>query len=251
VRNYSFQTQTPWAIKYFGVKNPKSLRKIIRKNFYFRYTLEDGDEELPPVQWIRVQLPEKHSVAKDIAKEVQKYEEQLGQLLFNLNADIPVPITPALAEHRRLQAEKAFKPISEFCAEILEQEKQLVIFGWHKSVLKAYAEKFRKIKPGVIIGDTPLKLRNQYVKDFQAKKKQLLIVNYVAGGFGLTLTAGNTAVAAELDWNPTTLSQAAGRFRRIGQKKIVNFYYFPTIKSIDERVIGVIRSKAAAFNKVM
>ena len=88
-------------------------------------------------------------------------------------------------------------------------------------------------------------------ESFQAGKKKLLILNYIAGGFGLTLTSGHTAMCVELDWNPTTLAQAAGRFRRIGQKKTVNIYYFPTIKSIDEHVINVVRSKMSAFNKVM
>jgi SNF2 family DNA or RNA helicase len=251
VDNYSFKTVTPWAIKYFGVKRPKELRRIIRSKFYFRYTLDDSEVELPPVQWIRISLPEKYSVEKDIKEQIDRYEKELSKVLYSMNNDLAVPVTPVLAEHRRLQAEKAVKPILEFSANILEQGRQLVIFGWHKSVLRTYKEKLKKYDPGLIVGDTPLKLRDQYVKAFQEKRKQLLIINYVAGGFGLTLTSGNTVVAAELDWNPTTLAQAAGRFRRIGQKNTVNFYYFPTIKSIDERVISVVRSKASSFNKVM
>jgi SNF2 family DNA or RNA helicase len=251
VERYSYKTVTPWAIKYFGVKRPKELRKIIRKHFYFRYTLEDGEEELPPVIWTRIHLPERYSVEEDIKKQVKNYEEELSRMLYNLDHTAEVPLSPALAEHRRLQAEKAFKPILEFSVNILEQGKPLCIFGWHKSVLRMYYEKLKKYNPGIIVGDTPLKLRDVYVKEFQSGHRKLLIINYIAGGFGLTLTAGNTAVAAELDWNPTTLAQAAGRFRRIGQKKIVNFYYFETIKSIDRRVIQVVQSKASTFNKVM
>ncbi len=251
VERYSYKTITPWAIKYFGVKYPKELRKIIRSNFYFRFTLEDGEEELPPVQWIRVPLPDKYSVEKELKAQLKDYEEELSRMLFNIEHDVAVPVTPALAEHRRLQAEKAAKPIVEFCDNVLQQGKQLVIFGWHKSVLQIYKEKLKKYKPGVIDGATALTLRDKYRKEFQELRRQLLIVNYVAGGYGLTLTAGNTVVLAELDWNPTTLAQAAGRFRRIGQKKIVNIYYFPTISSIDDKVISVVRSKAVSFNKVM
>lgn len=251
VNEYSYKTVTPWAIKYFGVKRHKKLRKIIRSKFYFRYTLEDGEDELPPVQWIRVDLPEKYSVEKDIKQQMVNYEEELAKMLYNLEHNFDVPTIPALAEHRRLQAEKAAPPILEFSTNILEQGKQLVIFGWHKTVLRMYQEKLKKYKPGLIVGDTNLKLRDTYVQEFQTGVRQLLIINYVAGGFGITLTAGNTAVAAELTWTPAQLAQAAGRFRRIGQRHTVNFYYFPTIKSIDERVISVVRSKVSAFNKVM
>lgn len=251
VNRYSYKTLTLWAVKYFGIKHAEELRKIIRSQFYFRYTLDDGAEYLPPVNWIRVPLPEKYSVEVGIQKELDSYEKDLARLLYDLDKGLEPPVTPCLAAHRRMQAEKAIPPILEFCTNILEQGQSLVIFGWHKGVLNTYKEKLAKYNPGVITGDTPLKLRDLYRKEFQAYKRKLLIVNYVAGGYGLTLTAGNTIVAAELDWNPTTLAQAAGRLRRIGQKKTVNFYYFPTIKSIDERVINVIRSKADAFNKVM
>jgi len=81
----------------------------------------------------------------------------------------------------------------------------------HKSVLETYRDKLKKYDPGMITGNTPLKLRDKHVKSFQAGTKKLLILNYIAGGFGLTLTRGHIAMCVELDWNPTTLAQAAGR----------------------------------------
>jgi SWI/SNF-related matrix-associated actin-dependent regulator 1 of chromatin subfamily A len=251
VDDYSFRTLTPWAIKYFGVKHPKRLRKIIRSNFYFRYTLEDGKEELPEVQWIRVNLPKKYSVKIELDEQIQKYLKSLEEMLFNPEAYVPPPLTPALAAHRRLQGERTVKPVTEFSKNILDQGSPLVIFGWHKDVLREYARKLKKYKPRLITGDTSPLMRHKHQSDFQSGEARLLVVNFKAGGYGLTFTRGHIGVCAELDWNPGTLAQAAGRFRRYGQKKKVQMYYFPSIKSIDEQVINVVKSKASAFNKVM
>lgn len=46
-----------------------------------------------------------------------------------------------------------------------------------------------------------------------------------AGGVGLTLTAADTVVFAELDWNPTDLMQCEDRIHRVGQKQHCRVYY--------------------------
>ena len=89
-------------------------------------------------------MPEQYSVDRAIQESIDKYRAELEKVLYNLDNKLIVPSTPALAEHRRLQAEKAFKPISEFCQNILEQGKQLVLFGHHRGVLSSYVEKFKK-----------------------------------------------------------------------------------------------------------
>lgn len=51
------------------------------------------------------------------------------------------------------------------------------------------------------------------------------LVSIKAGGVGLTLTAADTVVFAELDWNPTDLVQCEDRIHRVGQKQHCRVYY--------------------------
>jgi hypothetical protein len=51
------------------------------------------------------------------------------------------------------------------------------------------------------------------------------LVSIKAGGVGLTLTAADTVVFAELDWNPTDLMQCEDRIHRVGQKQHCRVYY--------------------------
>lgn len=48
------------------------------------------------------------------------------------------------------------------------------------------------------------------------------------GGLGVTLTAANTVIFYDNDWNPTMDAQATDRAHRIGQSQDVNVYQLVT-----------------------
>lgn len=48
------------------------------------------------------------------------------------------------------------------------------------------------------------------------------------GGLGVTLTAANTVIFYDNDWNPTMDAQATDRAHRIGQSRDVNVYQLVT-----------------------
>lgn len=48
------------------------------------------------------------------------------------------------------------------------------------------------------------------------------------GGLGVTLTAANTVIFYDNDWNPTMDAQATDRAHRIGQSSDVNVYQLVT-----------------------
>jgi hypothetical protein len=55
-------------------------------------------------------------------------------------------------------------------------------------------------------------------------------VNFIInlGGLGVTLTAANTVIFYDNDWNPTMDAQATDRAHRIGQSSDVNVYQLVT-----------------------
>jgi len=60
-------------------------------------------------------------------------------------------------------------------------------------------------------------------------------VNYflILGGLGVTLTAANTVIFYDNDWNPTMDAQATDRAHRIGQSSDVNVYQLVTKGTIE------------------
>lgn len=60
----------------------------------------------------------------------------------------------------------------------------------------------------------------------------MFLLSTRAGGLGVTLTAANTVIFYDNDWNPTMDAQATDRAHRIGQSQDVNVYQLVTKGSI-------------------
>lgn len=83
-------------------------------------------------------------------------------------------------------------------------------------------------------GNTSIGDRNHMVKEFQTNPNVFaFILSTRAGGLGITLTAADTVIFYDNDWNPTMDAQATDRAHRIGQINDVSVYRYsnPNIKA--------------------
>ena len=64
-----------------------------------------------------------------------------------------------------------------------------------------------------------------------------------AGGVGLNLTAADTVIFYDSDWNPTVDQQAMDRVYRLGQTKDVTVYRLITKGTIEERIMEMAEKK--------
>lgn len=95
-------------------------------------------------------------------------------------------------------------------------------------MLNAIEEALKKKKYSFvrIDGNVEIKERQDAVDRFQTDEKIMVaLLSIAAAGVGLTLTASNTVIFAELHWTPGMLIQAEDRAHRIGQKNCVNCHY--------------------------
>ena len=87
-------------------------------------------------------------------------------------------------------------------------------------------------------GSTLLQDRKFMVQEFQTNPNIFVfILSTRAGGLGITLTAADTVIFYDNDWNPTMDSQAADRAHRIGQNKTVHVYRLVTRNTVEERIL--------------
>lgn len=86
-------------------------------------------------------------------------------------------------------------------------------------------------------GSSKVGTRKELVKEWQTKDIFIFLLSTRAGGVGLNLTAGDTVIFYDSDWNPTVDQQAMDRVHRLGQTKNVTVYRLVTKDSIEEKVM--------------
>ena len=71
-----------------------------------------------------------------------------------------------------------------------------------------------------------------------------------AGGVGINLTAADTVIIHDLDWNPQLARQAEDRAHRLGQKRTVSVYRLVTANSVEESILTMQRRKRGCACRV-
>ena len=96
---------------------------------------------------------------------------------------------------------------------------------------------YRNYKYCRLDGSTKLEDRRDTVHDFQTRPEIFIfLLSTRAGGLGINLTAADTVIFYDSDWNPTIDSQAMDRAHRLGQTRQVTVYRLITRGTIEERI---------------
>ena len=101
-------------------------------------------------------------------------------------------------------------------------------------------------------GSSRISDRRDMVDDFQSKADIFVfLLSTRAGGLGINLTAADTVIFYDSDWNPTVDQQAMDRAHRLGQTKQVTVYRLVTKGTIDERILERAREKSEIQHMVI
>ncbi|HVJ88999.1 MAG TPA: DEAD/DEAH box helicase [Labilithrix sp.] len=107
----------------------------------------------------------------------------------------------------------------------------------------------RKVKYAILTGDT--KDRAEACDQFEKGGAKVFLISLKAGGTGLTLTSADVVIHYDPWWNPAIQAQATDRAYRIGQKKPVISYQLFAAGSVEERIIGLQRSKRHVADSIL
>lgn len=101
-------------------------------------------------------------------------------------------------------------------------------------------------------GSSKLDERRDVVDAFQTDPSIFVfLLSTRAGGLGINLTAADTVIFYDSDWNPTMDAQAMDRAHRLGQTRPVTVYRLITRNSIEERILQRAKQKGAIQNLVI
>ena len=234
-----------------GGRNLPELRSILFENFMVRRLQKDVLSELPPILFSKI------PVRINAAKEWNLPNYQVDILKKAIEDGAPIHLSDHISTIRAGIGLSKILPVWEHCRDILESgEKKLIIFAYHKSVIAALkgAAVSAKYDCMVIDGSKSTSERSRIVEQFQSEAiqtQQVLIVQIVAGGIGIDLTAAKVCVFAELDWVPSNIAQCYKRLHRMGQEGRVQVHYIIAADTLDDQISGALISKARIINQIL
>lgn len=160
------------------------------------------------IGWSKIVIPDKQTLVSDAGKLAV-----LDSLLSRLKTQ----------GHRVLIYSQMTKMI-----DLLEE------YMWHR--------KHRYMR---LDGSSKISARRDMVADFQNRTDIFVfLLSTRAGGLGINLTAADTVIFYDSDWNPTVDQQAMDRAHRLGQTKQVTVYRLICKGTIEERILQRAREKS-------
>lgn len=271
-KEYCGGKKTPFGLDVRGSSNPVKLRQWMRRTFMIRRLKSEVLKELPPKTRQVIELPAEGEIKMVVDMENSKFaphEETIGKMMVKLAEaeisedddefhavsselarEIKMAIHEISAERVRLSQLKA--PLIAAHAKdcLLDPEKKLIIFTYHKEAGRMISDLLGSGKP--VDGDMKISDRHAACERFQNDPECRVIVGTIgAMGVGVTLTASSHVIIAELDWRPGIMCQAEDRAHRIGQLGNVLVQYFLFPDSVDSKMIGNLIEKMEVLSQVL
>ncbi|NXB36497.1 SMAL1 protein, partial [Eulacestoma nigropectus] len=238
---YCDARKMPWGWDYSGSSNLTELKILLEESIMIRRLKSDVLSQLPAKQRKMVVVaPEGISAktkavlaaeAKRMAKGYESKQQEKDALLVFFSRT----------------AEAKIRSVVEYILELLESgNNKFLVFAHHKIMLDAVVAELKKkhVEHIRIDGSTSSAERQSLCQKFQFSEKQAVaVLSLTAANMGLTLSAADLVVFAELFWNPGILIQAEDRAHRIGQTSSVNVHYLVAKGTADDYLWPMIQEK--------
>lgn len=228
--------------------------------------LDDEVEEQEPLEEVDFQTLDRHGKQKHTMNRIfpMVYRNTQNQKLQNVVMQLrnicsspyvyyePFPISREGKYDNEfmevlLKNTSKIKILDQLLKELLPKNHKVLIFSQFTKMLDILQDWL--VHQGIEIcrldGETPQDTREEQIRDFgdPKKKKQVFLLSTRSGGLGINLTASDTVILFDNDWNPQMDLQAIDRVHRIGQTKPVKIFRFITTDSVEELLISKSYSK--------
>ncbi|NWR46945.1 SMAL1 protein, partial [Regulus satrapa] len=238
---YCAARKMPWGWDYSGSSNLTELKILLEESIMIRRLKSDVLSQLPAKQRKMVVVAPEHisartkaalaAEAKKMAKGYESKQQEKEALLVFFSRT----------------AEAKIHSVVEYILELLESgHNKFLVFAHHKIMLDAIVAELKKkhVEHIRIDGSTSSAERQSLCQKFQFSEKQAVaVLSLTAANTGLTLSAADLVVFAELFWNPGILIQAEDRAHRIGQTSSVNVHYLVAKGTADDYLWPMIQEK--------
>ncbi|UYV61263.1 SMARCAL1 [Cordylochernes scorpioides] len=234
-----------WDRDYSGSSNTKELQLVLEETIMIRRIKSD----------ILTELPQKHRQMVCLDPSfVNTSNKVLRKMDFNLknNKDLDGRQRRSrLMEYYRETGISKMPAVCAYIRELVQSGRKFLCFAHHKIMMSGIAMVLEKLKCKFvkIDGSTAAKTRKKHCETFMNKEDcKVALLSITAASTGITLTAANLVVFAELFWNPGVLTQAEDRAHRIGQRQQVTAQYLMAKDTADDIIWPLILKKLQFLN---
>jgi hypothetical protein len=154
-----------------------------------------------------------------------------------------------IASARKAIALSKVPLVIEHVRTVLESKRKVVVMAHHQQVVESIAGAFDDSV--MLYGPMEEDAKQASIDAFQTGDARLFVGSLRAAGVGLTLTAADTMIFAEHDWNPAIVSQARARIHRIGQLFPVLYQHMVVEGTIEAMLVTSIIRKQRTFDAAM
>ncbi|XP_062153976.1 ATP-dependent DNA helicase DDM1 [Alnus glutinosa] len=134
-----------------------------------------------------------------------------------------------------------FRLLDRLLKQLFARKHKVLIFSQWSKVLDImdYYLSEKGLEVCRIDGSVSLDERKRQIEEFNDVNSncRIFILSTRAGGLGINLTAADTCILYDSDWNPQMDLQAMDRCHRIGQTKPVHVYRLATAQSVEGRML--------------
>lgn len=247
---------------------------LILRPFFLRRLKEDVEQMLPRkkeiILYANMTEHQKHFQDHLVNKTLENYLEQaadtvifrsgmkgkLNNLLIQLRKNCNHPDLLASA----FDGSFTYPPIEQMVEQcgkfrLLDRLLGLLLARNHKVLLFSQWTKVLDIidyyfsEKGLVVcridGSVELDERRRQIQEFNDINSdvRIFLLSTRAGGLGINLTAADTCILYDSDWNPQMDLQAMDRCHRIGQTRPVHVYRLATSHSVEGRILKKAFSK--------
>ncbi|MBR4439505.1 MAG: DEAD/DEAH box helicase [Clostridia bacterium] len=204
---------------------------------YFRRTKDAVWKEMPALQIVEdvVELtPAERALYIDCVRErTMAAFARMRQISFAVDSE---------------QSSKLTR-IKEICEEAFENGRKVLIFSFYLETIEKIRQALGGAVFGPITGSISPEKRQEIIDDFSAHEGgAVLLSQIIAGGTGLNIQKASIVIMCEPQYKPSTENQAIARAYRIGQTSNVTVYRLLCSKTVDERLLQVLKEKQRVFD---
>eukprot|EP01029_Cantina_marsupialis_P011035 TRINITY_DN2481_c1_g1_i1.p1 TRINITY_DN2481_c1_g1~~TRINITY_DN2481_c1_g1_i1.p1 ORF type:complete len:997 (+),score=256.68 TRINITY_DN2481_c1_g1_i1:123-3113(+) len=169
------------------------------------------------------------------------------QVLLEGLRDKGVEVTPSIEMEALVKASGKMILLTKLLPRLKKEGHRVLLFSQFKIMLDLIEDYlvFNKEKFGRLDGDVTGNERQDVIDRFCEKDSDMLImlISTRAGGVGINLTAADTIILFDSDWNPQNDEQAKARCHRIGQTKEVKVYRLVTADTYEMKMCQIASMK--------
>lgn len=217
--------------------------KLTRSGFMLRRLKSEVLHELPEKQYQIIPLGKEGIGNKKIFRFIKS----------DARKQTPASLDGGdLATERRELAMAKRRYVCDHVRSLLESERKVVVFAYHRDLLEQLRIDFESYNPGLVYGGVTAKEREKVIQDFRTKPEcRVFLGQITAAGVGITLIESRIAVFAEISWVPGEIFQAVDRIHRIGQKEKVLIQFMVWENTLEEFMLRSVIDKKQVVEAIV